>query len=200
MNIPFILASASASRLAMLRAVGLTPDVQPARIDEDALRRALESDGAPPRDLADALAEAKSRKISTKNPGHLVLGSDQVLDLNGQVFSKPETPDDARAQIARLSGQTHRLHSAAVAYRDGQPLWRHISSARLTMHPLPEAEIDDYVTRNWDQIRHSVGGYLIESEGARLFSAIEGDHFTILGLPLLPLLTWFRATGQPRHD
>lgn len=191
-NTPLILASTSASRAAMLRAAGLTFDARPARVDEDAIRAALTAEGASPRDLADALAETKARKVSQRAPGALVLGADQILELKGEVFTKPDSPRDAIDQISRLAGQTHRLLSAAVVVKDGEPLWRHVSTARLTMHRLGADEITDYVTRNWDTIRHSVGGYLIEAEGVRLMSRIEGDHFTILGLPLIELLNWLR--------
>lgn len=193
---PLILASNSASRRAMLSAVGLQADAMPARIDEETIRTSLAAEGATPRDQADALAELKARKISDRHPGALVLGSDQILDLKGAVFAKPETPEAARDHLRALSGQTHRLHSAAVVYRDGKPLWRHVSEARLTLNTLSEPFIDSYVSRNWDEIRHTVGCYMIEKEGARLMARIEGDHFTILGLPLLPLLNWLRVTGE----
>ncbi len=196
MPLPLLLASASETRAAMLRAAGLAPQVLPARIDEEAIRAALEAEGASPRDLADALAEMKARKLSDKHPEALVLGADQVLELKGEVFAKPETPDAARAQLRALSGKTHRLLSAAVIYRASKPEWRHVGEARLTMHDLSDAFIDAYVTRNWDSIRHSVGCYQIEKEGVCLMSRVEGDHFTILGLPLIPLLSWLRLRGE----
>jgi septum formation protein len=189
------LASASEIRLTLLQAAGVPTTARPARIDEEAIRGALEAEGATPRDLADALAEMKARKISDKDPGALVLGCDQILEMKGRIFAKPETPEDARAQLRDLRGQTHRLLSAAVLYRNGQPLWRHVGEARLTMRDVSDAYLADYITRNWDSIRHAVGCYKLEEEGVRLFSAVQGDHFTILGLPLLPLLSYLGTTG-----
>jgi len=190
-----LLASASEIRLSLLLAAGISTTTQPARIDEDSIRAAMEVEGAPPRDQADMLAEMKARKIAEKHPSSLVLGCDQILDLKGKTFSKPENPDDAHGQLLALSGQTHRLHSAAVLYENGQPVWRHVGEARLTMRTLSDSYRTDYITRNWHSIRHAVGCYKLEEEGVRLFSAIEGDHFTILGLPLLPLLSYLGTRG-----
>lgn len=190
-----LLASASEIRLALLRAANVPATAQPARIDEDSIRAALGAEGAPPRDLADTLAEMKARKIAEKNPGALVLGCDQVLEMKGRIFAKPETREEARAQLHELRGQTHRLLSAAVLYENGQPVWRHVGQARLTMRDFSDSYLDDYLARNWDSIRHAVGCYKLEEEGIRLFSAVEGDHFTILGLPLLPLLSYLGARG-----
>jgi septum formation protein len=180
----------------MLRAAGLDLTAVAPRVDEAAIRDALTSEGAHPRDIADALAEMKARKVAEKHPTALVLGCDQVLALDRQTFAKPETPDDARAQLRHLRGKTHKLLSALVVYENAEPVWRFVGEARLTMHPVSDAYLDEYVTRNWDSIRHSVGGYKVEEEGVRLFSAIAGDHFTILGLPLLPLLAWLGNKGM----
>jgi septum formation protein len=191
-----ILASASPIRATLLRNAGLDPDVRPARIDEAAIRAALEAEGAEPRALADALAEMKARRVSDGAPGMIVLGCDQVLALGGRVFSKPATPEEALSQLRALSGRTHSLFSAVVVYRHGLPLWRHVGTARLTMRDNSESYLNDYVERNWHSIRESVGAYKLEEEGVRLFSRIEGDHFTILGLPLIELLTWLAVRGD----
>ena len=195
MTRPLLLASASDIRLKLLHNAGLEVAASPAHIDEDTIRRSLQAEAASPRDIADALAEAKARKLATKNPAALVLGCDQVLAFKGAVFGKPESPDAARAQLQALRGQTHQLLSALVLYEDGMPVWRHIGQARLTMAALSDGYIETYLDRNWDSARHSVGAYKLEEEGVRLFSAIEGDYFTILGLPLLPLLGYLGQRG-----
>lgn len=190
-----ILASGSPIRAQMLRNANLEFEVDPARVDEPALRAALEEEDAAPRDVADALAEMKAVRVSRKRPGCLVLGCDQVLDRDGAVMAKPESPEAARDQLVRLRGRTHRLLSAAVICQDGAPLWRHVGQARLTMRSFSDAYLDAYLARNWESVRHSVGGYKIEEEGVRLFSHISGDHFTILGLPLLEVLSYLAARG-----
>jgi septum formation protein len=191
-----VLASTSPTRLHLLRAAGVEVEAVAPRVDEDTAKSALVGEGASPRDIADALAEMKAGKVSDKCPDALVLGCDQVLECDGLIFSKPDTPHQARAHLHQLRGKTHRLLSAVVAYEASEPVWRHVDEARLTMHAISDGYIDDYVDRNWDSIRHSVGCYKIEEEGVRLFSAITGDHFTILGLPLLPLLAWAGTRGM----
>ncbi|WP_375260284.1 Maf family protein [Palleronia sp.] len=190
-----VLASRSQTRRALFAAARVPVEIEDAKVDEASIRDALMAEGVSPRDIADALAEAKARKVAGKRPGDLVLGCDQVLDLDGEILSKPTDPDDAITQIAALSGRRHMLHSAVVAYEDGAPVWRHVGTVRLVMRQLTPNYIEDYVGRNWDDIRHAVGGYQVEAEGMRLFAAIEGDFFTVQGLPMLPLLSWLTLRG-----
>lgn len=190
-----VLASASETRAAMLRAAGLCITIQAARIDEEMMRQSMAEQGATPRDIADALADTKARKVAQRFPDAVVIGCDQVLDFDGKAWGKAETVDAARAQLQTLRGQTHLLHSSVVVYDAARPIWRHVGEARLTMRQFSDSFLDDYLARHWDKARHSVGTYRIEEEGARLFTRVEGDHFTVLGLPLLPVLTYFSDRG-----
>ncbi|HEX9859300.1 MAG TPA: Maf family protein [Paracoccaceae bacterium] len=192
---PLILASASATRLQILRAAGVAVTAQAPRIDEEAIRAALEAENAGPRDIADTLAEMKARKIADRFPEALVLGCDQVLEFQRRAWAKPETPEAARQQLLALRGQTHHLLSAIVLYESGKPVWRHLGKVRLTMREFSEGWLDDYLARNWESIRHCVGGYKLEEEGVQLFTTVEGDYFTVLGLPLLPLLAYLGQRG-----
>jgi septum formation protein len=190
-----LLASSSEIRLQLLRAANVPVEARPVRIDEEAVRKSLESEGAHPRDVADALAELKARKLADREPEAMVLGCDQVLEYEGNIFAKPDSLDTARVQLQALRGRRHRLLSAAVLYHDRRPVWRYVGEARLTMRDFSDSYLEAYLLRNWESIRLSVGGYKLEEEGIRLFSAIEGDHFTILGLPLLPLLSYLSTRG-----
>jgi len=193
---PLILASTSRTRQRLLQNAGLSIEVETPRVDEAMIRDGLLAEGHSPRDIADALAEAKATRISRKRPGFKVLGCDQVLDLGGSLLSKPATPDEARAQLLAMRGCRHDLLSAAVICEDGTPIWRHIGTARLTVRAFSDAWLDGYIARNWPDIADSVGAYKLEAEGVRLFSRIEGDYFTILGLPLLDLLGFLTLRGD----
>ena len=190
-----VLASASTARADMLRAAGVDIEVDPARIDEDAVKAAMAAESAPPRDVADKLAELKAHRISLKSYGKLVLGADQVLVCRSLIYDKARDMAEARSQLQDLRGQTHQLLSAAVIMRDGEPIWRHVGKARLTMRPFSDAVLDDYLDRFGDLALGSVGCYHLEGLGAQLFSRVEGDYFTVLGLPLLEVLGFLRARG-----
>ena len=192
-----VLASQSSGRAAMLRDAGLDFEIEPALVDEAALTSALAAEGQSPRNIADALAEAKAVKLSSRRPGQLVIGADQLLALdNGALLAKPASPADAEAQLRLLSGQRHRLLSAVVVAENGTALWRHIGEAQLWVRPLTDAFIAAYVAAQWDRIRWTVGCYEVEGAGAQLFTRTDGDRWTIIGLPLLPLLGWLRDRGE----
>lgn len=195
MSDPIILASSSSIRSQLLQNAGVNHRIVPARIDEDQVKRSLDVEGATARDVADCLAELKARKISEKEPEALTLGCDQVLSSKTGILSKAPSIAEARQQLQALRGETHQLLSAAVIYQGGKPLWRHVGVARLTMRDFSDSYLDAYLDRNWDSIRWSVGGYKIEEEGIRLFSAISGDYPTIQGLPLIPLLSYLTISG-----
>jgi septum formation protein len=170
-------------------------DVMPAKIDERAVEKTLEGSGASPEDVAQVLAEAKALDVSEKNPGRLVLGCDQTLSLGDELFHKPKDMEGARAHLLKLSGKTHQLNSAVVLARNGEAFWRYVGVANLTMRKLDPAFIGRHLARVGQMALNSVGAYQIEGEGIQLFEKVEGDHFTIVGLPLLPLLRELRGLG-----
>lgn len=191
-----VLASQSASRRAMLEAAGVPFEAAAPGIDEEAAKAALRNEGVDGRSLADALAELKSLKLSNRRPGDLVLGCDQVLErADGSMLDKPGSREEARAQLSGLASTTHRLISAAVIAENGVPVWRHVDAVKMTMRPFSAGFIDAYLDAEWPAIGSCVGCYRIEGRGAQLFSRIEGSHFTIMGLPLLPLLDYLRVRG-----
>lgn len=190
---PLILASTSQTRRALVEAAGLFAETRHPEVDERAIEETFRVSGAPIEELALLLAREKALAVSRREPGRLVLGADQTLECEGEQFHKPADIDSAKRQIAALSGRTHHLHSAAAIAVDGEVVFDAVETADLTVRPIDEAFIDRYVKAVGDAVLTSVGGYQIEGVGVQLFSRIGGDHFTILGLPLLPVLAFLRA-------
>lgn len=190
-----LLASGSATRSSLLRAAGIAFVTAPPRLDENTQRATLAADTLAPSDLAGALAEAKAQEVSRRYPEALVIGADQVLELDGKALAKPPDLGAARARLIALRGRSHRLHTAVVVAKGGAPVWRHRACARLTMRAASDALIEAYLARHGAGLCASVGAYRIEDDGVRLFSRIDGDHFAILGLPLVALLDYLSARG-----
>ena len=191
-----VLASTSASRQAMLTAAGVPFEALAPCVDEAELKRALLAAGTDPRGVADALAEAKAVKISRKIPGALVLGSDSVVATeDGRLLDKAPDRDVLAAQLRDLRGRSHRLISAAVIAENGVPVWRFVDTAKLTMRSFSDGFLADYLAECGDVLLGSVGGYHIEGLGAQLFARIDGDQFTIRGLPLIAVLDYLRVRG-----
>jgi septum formation protein len=188
-----VLASKSAIRRETLEAAEIPIEVNPAEIDE----RQLEADaiGATPAEIAGLLAMAKAQAVSRKAPGRIVVGADQTLAFAGRVFSKAADRRAARAQLLSLRGRTHELHAAAAVVRSGDVLFAHTSTAALTVREFSDTFLDGYLDAAGDAVMQSVGAYQLERAGVHLFDSIAGDHFTILGLPMLPLLEFFRQQG-----
>jgi septum formation protein len=190
-----VLASQSATRVAILRNAGLDFEAVPADVDERGIEADLVAAGATAGDIALALAEAKAAAVAAQRPGAIVVGADQTLDAEGERWHKPASRAEARTQLMALSGRTHHLRSAVVGMRGGSVRYRRIDTAAMTMLPFGPEEVDAYLDRVGDRALASVGAYQIEGPGIQLFERIEGDYFTVLGLPLLPLLAWLREEG-----
>jgi len=191
-----VLASASQSRARVLTAAGLAFEALAADVDEDALKIEFKVAGSDAADCARRLAEAKARRIAARRPDALVIGADQMLDCEGAWFDKPRDISGAAEHLRRLSGKIHTLPTAAVVVAGGQTVWTHIASPRLKVRPLSETYIQQYLAAAGPKVCSSVGAYQLEGLGAQLFETIEGDFFTILGLPLLPLLAFLRGEGM----
>jgi nucleoside triphosphate pyrophosphatase len=192
---PLVLASASETRRRLLTAAGVSAETLVAGVDEAAIKHSLEREGAAPAEVARTLAELKAVRVSSRRPGALVIGADQVLVLDDRCFDKPADLAAARAQLLALRGREHRLLSAVAVALDGQGIWRHQEEARLRMRPFSDGFLDDYLARAGDDVLGSVGAYRLEGLGAQLFAGIRGDYFAILGLPLLALLDFLRGHG-----
>jgi septum formation protein len=190
-----VLASKSAARRAVLDGAGVAYEAITAGVDEDAVKAAMLAEGANAREIADALAELKAIKVSRSHPG-FVVGADQTLELEGELYDKAETVEEARARLRLLRGKPHKLHSAVVVAKDGAPIWREVVTATLTMRDFSDAFLDDYLADEGQAALGSVGCYRLEGRGVQLFSRIDGDYFTILGLPLMGLLDLLRRHGE----
>ncbi|PST17510.1 Maf-like protein [Mesorhizobium plurifarium] len=195
MRSSLVLASASPFRHTLLDNAGLAFKARAAEIDERALEQPLEASGASPSDVALVLAEAKARDVARYFPRALVIGSDQTMSLENRVYHKPRSMAEAAGHLLSLSGKVHSLNSAIVLVRDDEVVWRHVSTANMTVRRLTDGFIDRHLARVGEKALTSVGAYQLEGEGIQLFEKIEGDYFTILGLPMLPLLSKLRELG-----
>ncbi|MEH6693539.1 MAG: Maf family protein [Hyphomonas sp.] len=194
MSLALTLASGSASRRALLAGAGVEAASIKPNVDEDSAKAAMRAQGMSVRDQAMQLAELKAIKVSNRTEG-LVIGGDQMLSLDREAFDKPVDLEAARDHLRKLSGKSHTLETAIVICENGTPVWRHLARPKLTMRPLSDAFIDAYVDRVGEPLLSTVGAYQLEGLGAQLFNQIEGDYFSILGLPLLPLLDYLRIRG-----
>lgn len=190
-----VLASGSRTRAAMLERAGVRVALDPATVDEEEVKLAARAEGIGVEEVAEALAELKAQRVTRRHPGALVIGADQMLECEGAWFDKPTGRDGAREQLKALRGKTHRLVSCAVIVRDGERIWHQIDRARLTMRNFSDAFLEEYLDSAGDDVLHSVGAYQLEGLGAQLFHRVDGDFFTILGLPLLPVLGFLRVHG-----
>ena len=190
-----VLASASAIRRTLLTNAGIPCIADPGAVDEDEIKLAMKKEGAAPSAVAETLAELKAMRVAPRHGNALVFGADQMLECNGIWFDKPADRDHAAAHLKALGGRTHRLISAVVCIRNGARVWHHTATASLTMRPLSPAFIEAYLDAAGPAVLKSVGAYQLEGLGAQLFSRIEGDYFTVLGLPLLPILAFLRGSN-----
>lgn len=189
------LASASTARAALLRRAGVAVEIEPARIDEGEVKASMRAEQATAEMVAETLAEMKATRVARRHPGALVIGADQMLVCEGRWYDKPESIGDARGHLQALRGREHTLVSALCVVRDATRLWHHRAYARMTMRFFSDGFLDDYLAEGGPEVLESVGAYRLEGPGIQLFSRIEGEYTTILGLPLLPLLEFLRGHG-----
>ncbi len=194
-DVQLVLASASAARRMVLLRAGIAGIVDPAHIDEAEVKTALKAEGATAMQAAETLAELKARHVARRHPGALVIGADQILDCEGTWYDKPQDLDQARDHLRALAGKSHSLETAVCVLRDGTRLWHHNARAILRMRDFSDGFLTAYIETVGEHVLASVGAYRLEGSGIQLFETIEGDYFTILGLPLLPLLGFLRAQG-----
>ena len=194
-RLPLVLASASPFRRRMLEQAGLAFEVHAADADEGAIKHTMLRAGSTPSAIAEALAVAKAEAVSARRPQALTIGADQVLSLDGELFNKPASVAEAREQLLRLRGKSHQLLTATALATGGKAVWQHVESASLHMRSFSDAYLTTYLRGMGERVLATVGAYEIEGPGVQLFERIEGDTFTIIGLPLLPLLAELRARG-----
>ncbi|MGI9391415.1 MAG: Maf family protein [Boseongicola sp.] len=190
-----ILASGSVTRAELLGRAGINFKTEPAHIDENAIKQSLQAEKVSSRDIADYLAAAKARRVSSKHPSELVFGCDQVLEFDGELVSKSNDQAEALDQLKKMRGRRHTLYSAAVFYEDSLPIWRHTGQVELEMRDASDAYLEDYLSRNWESVSDCVGCYKLEEEGVRLFTKVDGNYFNVLGLPLLEILSYLTLRG-----
>lgn len=190
-----VLASASAARQALLAAAGLSFEVLSAEVDEAAIRRSARADGTSPTALALVLADAKASRVAAQRPAALVIGADQLLVCDGDQYDKPADLTAARRSLQAMRGREHTLVTAVVCWQAGQPVWRHVAEPRLSMRAVSDGFLDAYLEAEGAAVLPSVGAYRLEGLGVHLFSAVQGEHAAILGLPMLPLLDFLREVG-----